>query len=353
MTNNDLQIGDLIFYTNTLGSIEHIAMYINHKDTTPYVVHAVSSPYNSIMLTQIKPADPGCSYHVMRPVNNEITLIAAGILLRWVEHQVPFATEKKRNALINCLDDIGGFDTPNAGKVQEPHGKKTYRATYLQYLDMANALPYIPKEQNEIKGFSCSEAIVSAFNVALIIACAAIIPTLQGDTWSLDAFTSLDDYIDLLKNPLPFDAKSILAAGIFEHCTKNSEDWLNQGVLTIVPREETNFNEHKEVWREFKTALLAEAPEKLKNFIASPTQKNHSSSPRFFSAGERSRSSSCASTSQLLTCTEITGDEKRTESVSSPFNFLNLLSLQEAAGTGQSAFSPVKGNKPNFPSGQA
>jgi len=335
MTNNELKIGDLIFYSNTLGAIEHIAMYIAEKDTVPYVVHAVSRPYDSIMLTQIKPVDPGCSYRVMRPLNHALTLVAAGILLRWVEHQVPFATQEKRSALVNFLDEIGGFDNASAGKVQEPHGKKTYRSTYLQYLDMANALPYIPQEEGEIKGLFCSEAIVSAFNIALLTSYASITSLLQGNEWSLSTFTSLGRYINALENPLPFDAKATLPAGIFEHCFSHPEQWSDQGKLSIENNVDIcDHDKNKELWRDFKTALLAEAPEKLQEQLSSSPKKKHRFvSPVFFQTNTRSQdelsdySSSMPSFSDLLTLTEC--DDGRERSTSSPFVFLDLFGISE------------------------
>lgn len=327
MTHNELKIGDLIFYLNALGAIEHIAIYIAEKDTVPYVVHAVSAPYYSIMLTQIKPADPGCSYRVMRPINHELALVAAGILLRWVEHQVPFATQEKRNALVNFLDNRGGFDNPRAGKVQEPHGKKTYRSTYLQYLDMANALPYIPQEAGEIKGLFCSEAIVSAFNIALLTSCASITPILHGNEWSLSAFTSLGGYLNVLKNPLPFDAKATLPAGMFEHCLTHPEQWSDQGDLTIEHNVDIcDNNINKDIWRGFKTALIAEAPKKLQEQLSSSPKKKHRlASPVFFQAD--ANLSPTPSFSDLLTLTEC--DDGRERSTSSPFVYLGLFCRPE------------------------
>ena len=310
-------------------------MYIAQKDTVPYVVHAISGTYNSIMLTQIKPVDSGCSYRVMRPLNHDLTLVAAGILLRWVEHQVPFATQEKRSALINLLDNKRGFDNPNAGKVQEPHGKETYRSTYLQYLDMANALPYIPKEEGEIKGLFCSEAIVSAFNIALLMSYASTTSLLQGNEWSLSTFTLLGNYINALDNPLPFDAKATLPAGIFEHCLDHPEQWSDQGKLSIENNVAPgDHDKNKELWREFKTALLAEAPEKLQEQLSSSPKKKHRfASPVFFQPDDRCQneqsdhSSPIPSFSDLLTLTE--GTDERARSTSSPFVYLDLFSASE------------------------
>jgi hypothetical protein len=193
MDDNELKTGDLIFYLDTLGTVEHIALYANHKLGIPYVVHAVTAPYNSVMLTCLKKPDHGCSYKVMRPINTDLALISTGILFRWVEHQVPFATREKRDLLINTLDKEGGFDNVDAGKIQESYGKKGYESNFLQYLLMANALPYIAEEDGAIKGLRCAEAIVAAFNIALVISHATLIrkkSVEDGYEWVLNGYPS-------------------------------------------------------------------------------------------------------------------------------------------------------------------
>jgi hypothetical protein len=327
MNDQELQIGDLIFYYDTLGCIEHTAVYVQHKNNIPYVVHSTSSPYNSVMLTHIKPAEELCSYTVMRPKNTHLAALAVNILLRWVEHQVPFACKDKLDKISNEIDNKNGFEGPDAGKIQESHGKQSYKNNYNQYIDMANALPYIPCEDGEIKGLRCAEAVISAYNIALFLMSATLKRSLIDDSslWVIGTCNSLEIFIELLNNPLPFDAKATLSAGIYEHCVHDTENWISLGALNVanVILEEQVIVSNKESWREFRNLLKIEAIHKVITLLDSPYQKSRQNTPiQFASEGAHESSpswSECSGESRSRS-----RSRSRSYSIASPFRFLSI-----------------------------
>ena len=271
MTLNDLKTGDLIFFCNSFGGIDHIALFANYKDGIPYIIHAVTAPYFSVMLTSLNRANEKCCYLVVRPTQTDISLIATGILYRWVELQVPFASTEKRDAIVNKLDNMGGFDRPDAGKIQEPFGKLTYIENFDQYIEIANSLPFVPCKDGKAEGMFCSETIISAYNVATLISQVRAVEQMGHKYWSLDGHTSLAHFVAALDIPLPFDAKATLPAGIYEHCINDTKHWLNLGVLEVTADINDEIASGKGVWREFKSYLLADANEKVRACLRSPT----------------------------------------------------------------------------------
>ena len=322
ITDSELKTGDLVFYLNSAGVPEHIAVFANHCNGVPYVIHATSHPYYSVMLTHLKP-ELDNQYCVMRPNNTNIAFAAVGILSRWVEHQVRFATTKKRDALVNPLDAMGGFlDNPRTeeiGRIQEQYGKASYLVNYAYYLEMANALPLIPKPE---EGMVCSETIVAAFNIALLIMHEHCVKTLYGYDWTSNPNWSLDAFIHLLDNPLPFDARAILPAGILKHCQDNLNHWEDKGSLMMEEHYvlEEDFAKNKNKWRAFKDALLYEAPEKSRQFLSSPVAGLHQSYSSDNDVGMFSKKT-------LLTLTSTPIELKR--KLSSPLMFLGLVEEDE------------------------
>ena len=268
MNSDQLKPGDLIFSFNCNNEAEHLAMYAGSKNGVPYVLHATSKPHNAVMLTHLTDADEGCEYRVMRAVDTELALDAKHILLTWVEHLVPFASVEKRDAIFNLIDRLGGVDTPQAGLIQEHHGKKTYEMNYSQYLLMANHLPYIPisyTKEEKVEGLRCTEAVIAAFNIALLMMHATQIE----DKWIIEHVASLGEFVAELDNPLPFDAKESLPTGVYKHCADSTLHWENHGVLTITPYPKPD-SIGKADWREFKASLEAVAIENTAQFLASP-----------------------------------------------------------------------------------
>ena len=254
MNSHELLSGDLIFYVNSLAFVEHIALYIGEHASVPYVVHATTGEYRAMMITRISPPDEGCSYRVMRPVNQTLAQEAKKILSEWVKMRVPFASNERRDIVVNYLDNIGAFDTPTAGEKQAIHGKKTYLSNYAWYFTMAKYLPLVPDD-----GLFCSEAIVAAFNVALLMQHAIETVTLE---WTLAEGVTLEEFAAGLDNPLPFDARATLPAGIYHHCSHSPLHWENKGDLLLessVVSDEESKAVSKKVWVEFKREFSAYA----------------------------------------------------------------------------------------------
>ncbi|GGI80454.1 hypothetical protein [Legionella impletisoli] len=268
MNQDELLAGDLIFYFNTLGIAEHIALYAGEKDGIPYVLHATTEPHRAVMLTYLKEPDPFCSYHVMRPVNQILALEAKQILLNWVKHLVPFASDEKYDRLVNPIDELAGFERADSGIIQYEYGRRTYRSNFNQYLLFANHLPYIPEENGKIQGLLCSEAVIAAFNVVLVQTYASSKEIFGKKVWNIEG--DIEAFIDSLDSPLPLDAKTTFPAGIYEHCLREPAHWHHLGVLTISPLPA--ISEHdKAQWKEFISSLKESAQEKALSFSTSET----------------------------------------------------------------------------------
>ncbi len=326
MNDLELQMGDLVYFLATNGVPEHIALYVNHKDGIPYVIHATGHPYNAVMLTRLSSPDDNCNYRVVRPLNKNLAYVATGILFRWVESQIPFATTEKRDAICNYLDDIGGWldnaDLSAIGRIQESYGQETYVSNYSQYVSMLEALPMIPEEHDRIQGLRCSEAIVAAFNIALLIMHETCKKTLSGYKLDPDPCINLESFIGLLDNPLPFDAKKMVSAGMLKYCSEHPAQWSDLGVLNIQPKilnkEEADSNRSR--WLGFRDALRLEAPDKIAPLIASP-----GSSPRTVNFN------GCDSPLSFLQCSSF--DSSLLQRPSSPMKFLSLSDEVVAVGT--------------------
>lgn len=288
MNQSDLLMGDLIFYVSpSLDIVEHTAIYLGEKDGVPYVLHATQDGYNAMMMTHLKNrVDADFKYRVMRPRNEELSVNAIIIFIGWVELQVPYASKEKINQLMSNVERICSLELKESAGKQADFGKKDYRSNYSQYLTMLNALPFVEGNSTCEEGFGCAESIVVAFNLALLKQHAKQESSCDGqDVWSIGNI-SLDEFIDKLKNPLPFNAQSSLSAGLYEHCANSPDHWIAMGELcpqaAITPDEDA-----KEVWRGFKEQLKQRSlnlVEKLRSKSESPAMKSflllEPSSPR-------------------------------------------------------------------------
>ena len=265
MNSNELRSGDLVFSFNSNNESEHIALYAGHKDGVPYVLHATSKPHNAIMLTRLIPADEGCSYHVMRALDTDLSQEVRRIFLDWVEHKVPYASTEKVDRILNLMDKLGGIDTPYAGEKQEEFGKASYQKNYAYYFQMAHYLPYIPVTHTsslKIEGLRCCEAIVAAFNIALLMRHA----TYLNNQWTLGEGQTLEAFVSQLNNPLPFDASASLSAGVYRHCSHTPAHWINCGMMDLLPSL-PHSPENKVLWHEFKDALNKVGMENTAQFL--------------------------------------------------------------------------------------
>jgi len=260
MKQSNLVVGDLIFYVSpSLDIVEHTAIYLGEKEGVPYVLHAARDSYKTMMVTHFKnTVDAEFRYRVMRPRDIELSINAIIIFLGWVEYQVPYASQEKIERLLFDVEKYCSLEQKESAKIQADYGKKNYCLNYNQYLVMANALPYIVIDNDDIEGFGCAESVVTAFNLALLMRHARQERSSEGRiSWSIGDIT-MDEFVGCLHNPLPFDAKRSLSAGLYEHCANSPDDWVKMGELTpqasVAPDEDA-----KELWKSFKEILKARA----------------------------------------------------------------------------------------------
>lgn len=324
ITADNLKMGDIIFYLDTMGMAEHVALYITEKKEIHYIVHATTSPHRGISLTYLREADLGCNYQIVRPLDENLSHVALGIVLQWVEEKIPFASEQKNDALLNAIDEKNGYMLPQAGRIQSAHAKETYTTNYMRYLDMANALPSTPKIGGEVLGLSCSETLVAAFNIALL---------LRNATYSADVDAPfslpvpMSAFIETLENPFPFDSATIQPAGMLHHCLKTIEHWMDMGILeNYHPRPPSP--QAKSEWKIYQKAFMEAIKEKQ-----TTRERNNSleilvphNSPR---RGNRTGLSPLTYLDSPTHLEASSPSRSPAHSVGSPLHFLNYYGIQE------------------------
>ena len=259
----ELKTGDLIFELDSMRTAEHVSMYAGEREGLHYQVHATVGRYKSIMITYLPEGD----YEVIRSKDNHLALLATGIMYRWVEHQVKFA-EVKHNHLLSTLEDLRGIDLPNAAVIQKQFGKSKYNTTSIDlYINMSKALPYVPLIAGERMELFCSEAIIAAFNMALMISHEELIQRLSETPTSLPLSSILETMIRQLDNPLPFDASSTWPGGMYQHCIEDVSHWDNLGTLSHNEDLQTALSDQKAEWLEFRRVLLEDAPAHVEQYM--------------------------------------------------------------------------------------
>ena len=260
----ELKTGDLIFELDSMRTAEHVSMYAGEREGLHYQVHATVGRYKSIMITYL----PEGNYEVIRSRDNHLALLATGIMYRWVEHQVKFA-EVKHNQLLSILEDLRGIDLPNAAVIQEQLGKSMYNTASIDlYINMSKALPYVPLIAGERMELFCSEAIIAAFNMALMISHEELIQRLSETPTSLPLSSILETMIRQLDNPLPFDASSTWPGGMYQHCIEDVSHWDNLGTLNHHEDLQHALSEQRAEWLEFRRVLLEDAPAHVEQYMA-------------------------------------------------------------------------------------
>ncbi|MCX7116455.1 MAG: NlpC/P60 family protein, partial [Legionellales bacterium] len=244
---SSLEIGDLIFFMDSAKNAEHVAIYIGQRKHVPFIVHVVISTYKSIMMTRLKPSDEHCSYEVYRPKQSRLAWLAVAILFRWVELQVPYASESKSRLLERRISALTNGDHPTLGRqVQMAFARETFQSHFHQYVEAAYHM-YSPRSMHAegslgLVGMSCSEAIVYAFNIAELLHNDALICTRSKDIdngtfiWNTEAYPTESSYLDWARPVLPLDATRIRADSLYHHCNTHLA-WRNMGTLTIHPVE--------------------------------------------------------------------------------------------------------------------
>ncbi len=274
MHQNELQMGDLVFFVSPgIDIVEHTSIYLGMKAGVHYVLHATKGSYKAMMVTQLKNTmDSEFKYRIMRPKDVKLSIDAIVILLRWVEHQVPYASKAKIDRLMRVAEQSFSFELKSSAPLQAFFGRKSYRKNYAQYFSMANALPYVVEDGGVVEGFGCAESIVLAFNLALLMRYAKHELLADGRiAWGIHE-GDMEDFVDFIHNPLPFDARASLSAGLCDHCATNPEDWLDLGELT--PELSVCLDEDaREIWKIFREDLKKRSSyliERHRSLSASP-----------------------------------------------------------------------------------
>ena len=261
---DELKTGDLIFELDSMHTAEHVSMYAGKRKGLHYQVHATLGSYNSVMVTYL----PAGNYEVIRSKDNNLALLATGIMYRWVEYQVLFANESKQNKLHKILEDGRGIDHPNASDFQEKFGKTEYGIGSIElYINMFKALPYVPKIAGERIGLFCSEAIIAAFNIALMMSHEELFKRLNETPANFPVSAILKTMITKLDNPLPFDASSTYPGGMYKHCIEDTTHWDNLGTLSHQEDLQHALSEQKADWLEFRGFLLEDAPTHVEQYM--------------------------------------------------------------------------------------
>lgn len=337
---DDLQVGDIIFFMGYGQIPAHLAIYSGKKEDTHFITHGVSDPYYSMMTTRLKTEH--YPYRVFRSKDFNLAAQTAYRMRVWSQHQVLFSKEKHDFRLNIC--ETNGFDHPKTGgealcKVAE----KYFAPNFYRYIEYA-AHPDMPFSPSSKLGMTCSEAIVAAFNMQYLISINAIntpdqwvtdnmpldyinsyitqlpkhkkpsqryINYLQSShsideypfgklpsnlcldephfspaiaAWNYTKYGKIEFFLDKHAFPLPLDAKITLPWGLMTYFLKHPEHWLDVGTLIVQPKQyaQEKIEANKEAWRHYVQILFDTAQEKqqsVNNYLAQPQNTIHPSSP--------------------------------------------------------------------------
>lgn len=261
MKPQDLMPGDLIIYLDTMGKAEHIAVFLGIKQSQPFVVHAVTDSYNSMMQTRLLPADPKCSYQVIRPKNFHLGLIALYYLNYWVEYQVPYSMSKM-SSLEDKLDAIKGYSffNKNAEQTQFRIASDNYQAYFKSCMQMMGSISdSLVMKDDKLDGLFCSEAVVKAFNLAYLSLHNLSKPGVSPR--SRDRFDKESEYVtNQANNPMPLAAEDSMPAAISYFCSQSTH-WQIIGLLDVPEKEfsESLALKYKIEWKECIKKLIHKA----------------------------------------------------------------------------------------------
>lgn len=171
----DLMPGDMIFWTNTLGGADHVAIYAGiGEDRRPYVLHAVSdSKYNSIAKTVLKKME-GLTYSVFRNNNLALSLSAYHRINTWSKRKVPY--DRKSAAFVMRVEDSEVFKGSLSERLEAHYQyavsqsiPRFYRRIkYAARGEMSN-LPRSEAIKSSGRGLRCAEAAILAYQVEELI----------------------------------------------------------------------------------------------------------------------------------------------------------------------------------------
>ncbi len=296
-----LEIGDIIFDVDYAGVPLHVSIYAGKKDGHHFVTHAVTSKYNSVMMTRLQPDH--YPRRIFRCKDATLALNVALRMGRWAYFQIPFS-ERKHNRHLTILD-VPGFSHPVTGpEAQCEYAESQFSENFYRYIAYASHpdLPFYPHQNMD--GFYCSEAIVAAFQVETLLMVNAVKP--QGNVWVADK----NDGISMAHEPegyrryvasmpveimpsqmetapsyqawqsdlfsediqsfaqtsacflLKLDSEVAGRAAMFAYFLKHEESWTDCGTMDVEPMDKIPFEDdanQKDKWRNYTSLLFSSA----------------------------------------------------------------------------------------------
>lgn len=353
MTPDDLLVGDLLFFMNSLKQAEHVAIYSGKKDNTHFITHAVSEPYNSVMTTRLK--NEFLPYRVYRCLDLNLSYQVTHRMLSWVKVGLKFSHEKTDSIYSGFTDSRPMCHPVTGGQAQLDHILNDFPIIFYRYIAMAShpEIPYmINSEQDE--GLICSEAIAMAFNIETLLHADAVYSTStlnvpwvsdkihynvaeinqrfsphqnfwnyaercndpneyqpygvipenaikDGDypcslyAWNFNRYPSIETFIQQYPFALPVDSKLASPLALMIHMENTPTLWKNLGQLTVpvvkYNHSELETQDSKEAWKQYVIKLFSEREGAQSQFKISLAESNESLPAPVFSQ-MRSRSNS-------------------------------------------------------------
>lgn len=196
MLEDELMIGDVIFFIDSNGIPHHVAIYAGKREDTHFISHAVSAPYYSFMTTRLKPEF--YPYRVFRPTNTALGISTAIRMSIWSKYQVPFS-EEKHTAYEDLCDNAKMTHPKDGGHAQQAFAAKYFDRNFYRYIAFAAhpSMPYYPEE--EMEGMRCSEGLTAAFNVETLLTINAVRSCAELNTKWVSDQIPLDEIASLIK----------------------------------------------------------------------------------------------------------------------------------------------------------
>lgn len=346
MTEDDLQVGDVIFFVNKENEYNHVAIYSGKRDVTHFITHAVHEPYYSVMTTRLKESD--VPYQVYRPKDFKLGLRAAYRMQAWVKYQVSFNPE-----MHFFKDELGD------AKSQAEIGEKYFPEKFYRYIEFAAhaQTPFFP---NSVRGMTCSEAVEAAFIIEHLLMIDAVksyddlennwisdngdqdalgyyFQSLDEDkkpsarymqylkdshsineypygklpsnnhidngtfspsftAWNYKNYPSIENFVNIYQGfPLKQDPRISMPAGMLYYFQNHPEHWHNMGLLNVEKKiyEKEALEKNKNAWREYVNNVFAGAEEKKEKLIEQSEEQ-----------GDFTPSSPCKTNSRYFTFEE-------------------------------------------------
>jgi hypothetical protein len=319
MTPDNLLVGDLLFFMNSLKQADHVAIYSGKKDNTHFITHAVSEPYNSVMTTRLKAVD--LPYRVYRCLDLNLSYQVTHRMLSWVKVGLRFSHEKTDSIYSGFTDSRAMCNPVTGGQAQLEHIMRDFPIIFYRYIAMAShpEIPYmINDQQNE--GIRCSEAIAMAFNIETLLHADAVYSTstlnvpwvsdkihynvadinkrfsphdnfwryaercndpneyepygvipenaIKDGTypcslyaWNFNRYPSIEAFIEQYPFALPVDSKLATALALMTHMQNQPTQWQDLGELTVpvinYEHSELETQDHKSAWKQYVINLFS------------------------------------------------------------------------------------------------